>query len=121
MQDYFAEIDLNPAVGPINNPIDARAMRYFGFTAGSQQLVLLDPLPAGTRVLFSWHYTNAPGVGPVAPPIQAHGVLEMFGPFSQQARYEASHDRAHVVVWLDGPPPPVAQQVRVRITAWANP
>lgn len=121
MQDFFVELDLNAPPNPINNPLDARAMRYFGFTSGSQQLVLLDPLPQGTRVLFSWDYANAPGIGPIANTIQAHGVLEMFGPNSQLARYESSHDRAHVLIWIDGPPPPVSQQVRVRISAWAKP
>lgn len=120
MQDFFAEIDLNPAAGAVLAPLDARAMHYFGFTSGSQQLVLLDPLPQGSRVLFSWHMANAPGIGPVAATVQAHGVLEMLGPNSQTARYEASHDRAHVLLWIDGAAPPPAQQVRVRISAWSK-
>lgn len=123
-RDYFTEIDLNPAAaagGPIVGPLDRRAMHYFGFGSHGQQLLLLDGLPQGTRVLFSFHYGNPPGLGPTATDIQAHGALDFFGPNSGMARYENSHDRAHVLVWIDGPPPPVAQQVRVRVAAWSKP
>lgn len=50
MSDYFTEIDLNPVVGPIVAPNDRRAMHYFGFVSHGQQLLLLDPLPQGSRV-----------------------------------------------------------------------
>lgn len=118
--DYFEQIDLNPAPavgGPINTPLDARAMHYFGFVANGQQIQLLDSLPVGNAVLFSWRYANQPGIGPAPMPPQADGALDFFGgpPF---ARYENSHDRAHVLVWLDGPALPVGQTCRVRISAW---
>jgi hypothetical protein len=123
MSDYFTEIDLNiPAAagGPISAPLDRRAMHYFGFKADGQQLLLLDGIPTGTRVLFSFDYGNPPGLGPVATDIQAHGALDFFGPAGAVSRYEGLHERAHVLVWLDGPPPPIGQQVRVRVTAWAK-
>lgn len=118
--DYFTEIDLNPAAaagGPVMAPVDRRAMHYFGFVANGQQIVLLDPLPQGSHVLFSFVYANQPGVGPVANDVQAHGALDFFGPNAQSARYEGSHDRAHVLLWLDVAPP-AGQQVRVRVSAW---
>ena len=121
MSDYFTEIDLNqPAAagGPVVLPTDRRAMHYFGFTSQGQQLLLLDALPQGSRVLFSFDYANPPGLGPIAQDVQAHGALELFGPASQLARYETHHDRAHVLVWLDGALPPAGQVVRVRVSAW---
>lgn len=122
-QDYFTEIDLNQPVafgGPVIGPLDRRAMHYFGFTANGQQILLVDGLPQGTRVLYSFCYGNPPGLGPIATDIQAHGALDFFGPVGAIGRWENSHDRAHVLVWMDGPVPPVAQQVRVRVSAWAK-
>lgn len=121
MSDYFTEIDLNvaPAAGgPIAGPLDRRAMHYFGFRSDGQQLLLLDGLPQGTRVLYSFDYANAPGLGPVAATVQAHGALDFFGPTGAVARYEELHERSHVLVWLDGPPPVPPATVRVRVTAW---
>ena len=43
MRDYLREIDLNPPAamgGPINNPLDPRAMHYFGFLAEDVALVM---------------------------------------------------------------------------------
>lgn len=122
LTNYFRVIDLNqPAAtgGPITTPLDQRAMHYFGFVSQGQQIQLVDGLPAGTSVLFTFRYANAPGVGvaPLAP--QPDGMLDFFGgPNSQTARFDLDSDRAHVLVWLDGPPPPVGQQVRVRVSAW---
>jgi hypothetical protein len=120
--DYFQQIDLNvaPAAGgPINFPLDARAMHYFGFASNGQQIQLLDGLPIGNVVLFSWRYAQQPGIGPAPTPPQADGALDFTsGPPLQ--RYENSHDRAHVLVWLDGPPPPTGQLCRVRISAWSK-
>lgn len=118
-RDFFEQIDLNPAAGgPINTPLDSRAMHYFGFVAHGQQLQLLDGLPAGNSVLFAFAYSNQPGIGPVPPAPQADGALDFFvGP--PIARYESSHDRQHAIVWLDGPALPPGQQCRVRISAWA--
>lgn len=119
--DYFTEIDLNPAPavgGPITTPQDRRAMHYFGFVANGQQIALIDPPPQGTHVLFSFAYGNQPGLGPIATDIQAHGALDFFGgPAGSVARFENSHDRAHVLIWLDTAPP-AGQQLRVRVTAW---
>lgn len=118
--DYFTEIDLNPAAalgGPVIGPLDRRAMHYFGFVAEGQQITLIDPPPAGGRVLFSFDYGNPPGLGPVATDIQAHGALDFFGGVGVP-RWENSHDRAHVLVWYDGALPPAGQQMRVRVSAW---
>lgn len=120
--DYFQQIDLNVPVaagGPINTPLDPRAMHYFGFLANGQQIQLLDGLPVGNSVQFSFRYAQAPGVGPGPTPPQADGALDFFGgpPLS---RYENSHDRAHVLVWLDGPALPAGAQCRVRISAWSK-
>lgn len=122
LTNYFQILDLNqpPAVGgPVTNPLDARAMHYFGFVSQGQQIQLVDGLPAGTSVLFSFRYGNLPGVGPAPTPPQADGMLDFFGgPSSQTARFDLDSDRAHVLVWLDGPPPPAGQPVRVRVSAW---
>lgn len=124
MSDYFQVIDLNVPIaagGPISAPLDPRAMHYFGFLSQGQQIQLIDGLPQGNSVLFSWRYGQAPGVGPTPPSPQADGVLDFFGgPSSQTARYENSHDRAHVLVWIDGPALPAGQQCRVRISAWSR-
>lgn len=119
-QNYFQQIDLNLAAGgPIIGPLDARAMHYFGFLAQGQQIQLIDGLPQGNAVLFSFRYAQAPGIGPVPPAPQADGALDIFGgPNSQTARFDLDSDRAHVLVWLDGPALPPAQMCRVRISAW---
>lgn len=98
--DYFKLIGLNIPVaagGPINVPLDPRAMHYFGFTSNVQQITLLDGLPIGNTVLFSFRYAQSPGVGPVPPQPQADGAIAFTGggPLS---RWENSHDRAHVLV-----------------------
>lgn len=120
--DFFRVIDLNvpPAAGgPINNPLDLRAMQYFGFLSNGQQLQLIDPLPIGNTVLFSFRYAQSPGIGPVPPFPQADGAVQFAGggPF---ARYENSHDRAHVLVWVDGPALPAGLQCRVQVSAWSK-
>lgn len=120
--DFFRQIDLNvPAAsgGPINTPLDLRAMQYFGFLSQGQQLQLLDGLPIGNTVLFSFRYAQSPGVGPVPPAPQADGALQFAGG-PPVARYENSHDRAHVLVWLDGPALPAGQTCRVQVIAWAK-
>jgi hypothetical protein len=120
--DFFRQIDLNQPVatgGPINNSLDLRAMQYFGFLANGQQLQLLDGLPLGNTVLFSFRYAQSPGIGPVPVPPQADGAIQFAGG-PPVARYENSHDRAHVIVWLDGPALPAGQQCRVQVTAWAR-
>lgn len=120
--NYFQLIDLNQAAavgGPIVSPLDPRAMHYFGSPMQGQQIQLVDGMPAGTSVLFSFRYAVAPGVGPAPTAPQADGMLDFFGgPSSQTARFDLDSDRAHVLVWLDGPPPPAGQPVRVRISAW---
>ncbi|MES2211508.1 MAG: hypothetical protein V4515_15190 [Chloroflexota bacterium] len=120
-RDYFRQIDLNQPVatgGPINQPSDARALHYFGFLSQGQQLQLLDGLPVGNAVLFSFRYVEQPGLGPVPPMPQADGALDFaFGPPTIM-RWENSHDRAHVLVWIDGPALPVGQLCRVRVSGW---
>lgn len=121
-RNYFQVIDLNvpPAAGgPIANALDPRAMHYFGFLAQGQQIQLVDGMPVGNQVLYSFRYAQAPGIGPAPTPPQADGVLDFFGgPASQTARFDLDSDRAHVLVWLDGPVLPAGQQCRVRISAW---
>lgn len=119
--DYFTEIDLNPTINGapslVNGPQDRRAMYYFGFTSEGQQIVLIDPLPAGGRVLFSFDFTNPPGLGPIAANVQAHGAIDFTGD-PAFPRYEGYHERKHVLVWYDGAAPAMGQQLRVRVSAW---
>lgn len=118
--DYFTEIDLNPPLPlpAINSPLDRRAMHYFGFVAAGQEITLLGGLPQGMRVLYSFDYGNAPGIGPVAQVVQANGSLDFAGPFANTVRYEGSHERQHVLVWLDGATAAGGQPVLVRVRAW---
>jgi hypothetical protein len=120
--DYFDQFDLNqPAAtgGPVNTPLDRRAMHYFGFLSQGQQIVLLDPLPVGNTVQYSWQYVRISGIGAPPPLPQPDGAMQFAGP-APFGRYENSHDRAHVLVWLDGPALPAGQTCRVQISAWSK-
>lgn len=124
MSDYLREIDLNPpaaAGGPIVNPLDPRAMHYFGFLSNGQEVSLAPPA-ANPRVAVSWHYGNQPTGAPIMPPPPTDAILD-FAVGPPLLRYEVNHDRRHVLVWLDmsGPnPPPPGQPVVVRVRAWAK-
>lgn len=120
MSDYLREIDLNPAVGgPITNPLDPRAMHYFGFLSEGQEISLVQPFTGTPRVLVSFHYANQPTAVPpaVQPPID--GVVDFSGG-PPALRYDENHNRAHVIVWQDpAAPPPTGPQV-VRVRAWSK-
>lgn len=124
MSDYLREIDLNPPPangGPIANPLDPRAMHYFGFLSNGQEVSLAPPA-ANPRVAVSWHYGNQPTAVPIMPPPPIDAILD-FAVGPPLLRYEVNHDRRHVLVWLDmsGPnPPPPGQPVIVRVRAWAK-
>lgn len=122
--DYFCEIDLNPmingAFAPINNPLDRRAMHYFGFLSTDQEISIAQPFTSQARVLVSFHYGNQPTALPpaVQPPID--GVLDTFAapaPLLQRL----NHDRYHVIVWLDPATTPAPNgPVMVRVSARAT-
>lgn len=120
MSDYMREIDLNPTVNgaaaPITNPLDPRAMHYFGFTSRSQEIVFVQPMPPNPRVLASWHYGNQPTTAPIMPPPPIDAVLD----FSVQPLRWDGHERAHAHVWLDpANVPALGVPVLVRVRAWA--
>ncbi len=123
MSDYMREIDLNPPPalgGPITNPLDPRAMHYFGFLSEGQELDLIQPFSGTPRVLVSWHYGNQPTTPGTQPPPPIDAVLDFSGG-PPQLRYNDHHDRAHVLVWLDptAVPPPTGQ-LMVRVRAWST-
>lgn len=126
MHDYFQELDLNPPAangGPISNPLDKRAMHYFGFLSNGQEVAFGQPT-TNPRVAVSWHYGNqpTPPPGPPQPPPPIDAILD-FAAGPPLLRYEVNHDRSHVIVWIDltGPnPPPPGQPVMVRVRAWAK-
>lgn len=125
MHDFLKEIDLNPPPalgGPIVNPLDGRAMHYFGFKSDGQEIALTPPTSGGIpRILVSWHYANQPTLTspPVPPPIDA---IVDFGAGPPVLRYDENHERPHAIVWLDpsSPLPPPGTPVVVRIRAWAK-
>lgn len=126
MSDYLREIDLNPppaAGGPVTNPLDPRAMHYFGFLANGQEIVFVPPFTgANPRVAVSWHYGNQPTAAPAQPPPPIDAIVDFSGG-PPGLRYELNHDRRHVLVWLDmngTAPPPPGQPVLVRVRAWAR-
>lgn len=119
--DYLREIDLNPpAGGPVTNPLDPRAMHYFGFDSHGQEITIVQPFTGNPRVLISFHYGNQPTNVPPQPQPPIDAVLDFSGG-PPVVRYEGYHERAHVLVWLDPstPLPPTGQAV-VRVRAWAT-
>ncbi len=122
MNDYLREIDLNPPValgGPINNPLDPRAMHYFGFAgpANGQEIALVPA--AASRVYVSFHYGNQPP-GPPAPQPPVDAIVDFAAGGPPVLRYEENHDRRHVLVWLDPAGPTPTGPVMVRVKAWAK-
>lgn len=118
--DYLREIDLNPALGPVVDPLDPRAMHYFGFLSEGQEITMVQPFGGTPRILISFHYGNqptTPGTQP-QPPIDA--ILDFSGG-PPIVRYEENHERAHVLIWLDPASPlPPTGQAKVRVRAWAT-
>ena len=123
MSDYYRVIDLNPPPalgGPITNPLDPRAMHYFGFTSEGQEILLLQPIAGQSTVNVSWHYGNQPTVAPPQPQPPIDGAIS-FATFPPVLRYDEHHDRAHALVWLDPVLlPPAGQPVLVSVRAWAT-
>lgn len=125
MSDYLREIDLNPTVNgaaaPITNPLDPRALHYFGFMSEGQEIALVQPFPGQpTRVLVSFHDANQPTAAPVMPPPAIDGVVD-FSTGPAALRYDDHHERAHVLVWLDpAAVPPQGQAAIVRVRGWAT-
>jgi len=73
-QDYFKEIDLNPVPalgGIVNNPLDPRAMHFFGFTAEGQDIQLVNPISGVPRVAVSWQFANQPPRPRVRPSLRS--------------------------------------------------
>lgn len=124
--DYLREIDLNPpaaAGGPINNPLDPRAMHYFGFLSDGQEIQQVMGTGGGGpfRADVSFHYGNQPTAVPPQPPPPVDAVLDPFGAPISMVRYEVNHERRHVLVWLDPSFQPVPQgPCVVRVRAWAR-
>lgn len=119
--DYLKEFDIAPPAalgGPINNPLDTRALHYFGFTSEAQEIILVNPIPANARVLVSWQFANQPTPALPPPPPVIHAVLD-FAAGLPVVRYEGFHERAHAVIWLD-PAAAVAGPLIVRLRAWSR-
>lgn len=124
MSDYLREIDLNPtingAASPVTNPLDPRAMHYFGFLSEGQEIALVQPFAGQPRVLVSWHYGNQPTAAPPQPQPPIDGVVDFSGG-PPMLRYDEHHERAHALVWLDpANVPPQGQPAMVRVRAWAT-
>lgn len=125
MRDYLREIDLNPPPamgGPINNPLDPRAMHYFGFLSEGQEIVQALPSTGPAKVFVSWDYANNPLLPPAPPipPPPVDAILDFAGG-PPVVRYETHHERCHAIVWLDpnAAPPPTGPMI-VRVRAWAT-
>jgi hypothetical protein len=119
--DYFKEIDLNPAVGGlVNNPLDPRAMHYFGFASEGQDLQIVGPITGPQpRIAVSWQYANQPTAAPVPPQPLIDGILDFNGG-GPGLHYEFHHDRNFVIVWYDPTGATPTGPVLVRIRAWAT-
>ena len=125
--NYFKILDVNPPAasgGPINNPLDPRALCYFDFLADGQTLQInpgITGLPSGVRVLYSFDHVYQQGsTFPPPPPPTVHGVLLPFGPgpFLQASFYNGEqHDRRHVTVWLDPTSPIFTGPLEVHVAA----
>lgn len=120
MHDYLREIDLNPpAGGPVNSPLDPRAMHYFGFLSDGQEITMVQPFTGQPRILVSWHYGNQPTGAPPQPQPPIDAIIDFSGG-PPMLRYEQNHERAHALVWLDSAAPPPTGQATVRVRAWAT-
>lgn len=128
--DYLKIVDLNPAAGTIFDPRVDGALCDFEFAAESQHLFL--PAFGGgnpVRILYSFDSDHLQGGVPPLPSlpvpgaITVHGLLLSIGgpPPTMEARYENSHTRRSVRLWIDPATPPQAGQVvQVVVKAWAS-
>ena len=125
MQDYLKELDLNPPPamgGPVNNPLDVRAMHYFGGLSNGQEIKVSPPTAAGfPRVLVSWQFASQPTVTSPTPLPAIDEIID-FTSGMPILRYDENHDRSHVIVWMDpaGPILPPGTPMIVKIRAWAK-
>lgn len=119
--DYLKEIDLNPTVNGaawrVNQPLDERALHWFGFVADVQEIRNLSPF----RVFVSFNYAYNPGMGLPFPPMPTvDAILDPVGGTNAYIRDE-NHERQHALVWLDPAAIPAqGMQVLVRLTANAK-
>lgn len=129
--DYLKIVDLNPGTGAIIDPRVDGALCDFGFDAESQHLFLATFAGGGNplRILYSFDTDHLQGGVPPLPAlpapgaISAHGLLLSIGgpPATMEARYENSHTRRTVRLWIDPATPPQAVQVvQVVVKAWAS-
>ncbi len=95
-------------------------MHYFGFQSSGQEISLTSPTSGQPRVLASFHHGNQPTAVPPQPQPPIDAILDFsFGP--PMKRWENSHDRRHVLLWLDpASVPPPTGPVLVRVMAWAR-
>lgn len=129
--DYLKIVDLNPVTGGfVLDPRDDRALCDFGFAAESQHLFLATFSGATSiRVLYSFDVDHAAGGTPPLPAlpnpgnVAPHGVLFTVGgpPPTMEARYERSHTRRSVRLWIDpATPPTTGQLVQIVVKAWSE-
>lgn len=115
--DYLKEIDLNPTVNGapwrVGQPLDERALHWFGFLSDGQEIVNNTPF----RVFISYDCAYAPGAGlPMPPQPSVDAILD-----PGAARTDENHERGHVLVWLDpAAAPATGVPVIVRVRAWAK-
>jgi hypothetical protein len=118
--DYFKEIDLNPAVGGlVNNPLDPRATHYFGFLAEGQDISIVNPITPQPRIAVSWQFANQPTPAPVPPQPSIDAILDFNGT-GPGLHYEFHHDRSHVIVWWDPSAAVPTGPAVIRVRAWAT-
>jgi len=115
--DYLRQIDLNPTIGgvanPIVNPLDPRGLCMFGFESTAQEIVNL----SGSTVFVSFDYEYDQGIPSVPPPTapKAHAVL-----LGGAAVRPEPHRRSHCIVWMyPAGAPGQGVPVEVRVHAWS--
>jgi hypothetical protein len=119
--DYLRIVDLNPTINaapaPVITATDPRALHMFDFVANGQRITNA----SGFRVFYSFDHEYAQGGTipmPPVPGVKVHGVLQ---PGAVTPPYEGTHDRGHVLVWLDPSQAPMPGQgvpVEVHVQAW---
>lgn len=129
--DYLKIVDLNPTTGtPVLDPRDDHALCDFGFAAESQHLFLAQfSGSTSCRVLYSFDTDHNLGGTPPLPALPSpgnvtpHGVFFTIGgpPATMEAKYERSHTRRSVRLWIDpATPPTTGQIVQIVVKAWSE-